>query len=184
MKSEEGVYYPKEAYVGFLLRLIIDLIDVSIVIALCIFFTTVLLLLMADSESVGQVIFVTWLLVWFAYFVLLKGSRFHTIGYKLGNARIVNLQGDRPSLYSLTLRLLFAVIGPINTLIDLIWLSDDPCRQALRDKFAHTYVIKRNAQVAGKGKIVYRMYSIWGLNCFFPEVNLDAVNNNNQPTRG
>ncbi len=169
---------------GFLLRLIIDLIDVSIVFALCIFFTTVLLILMPDSESVAHVIFVTWISVWFAYFVLLKGSHLHTVGYKIGNAKIVNLQGDRPSLYSLTLRLLFAVIGPANTLIDLIWLSDDPCRQALRDKFAHTYVIKRNAQVAGKGKIVYRMYSIFGLNYFFPEVNLGTGNDSNQPTSG
>jgi hypothetical protein len=50
MKSEEGVYYPKEAYAGFLLRLFIDLIDVSVVLVLCVGFTTVLLDFILPNE--------------------------------------------------------------------------------------------------------------------------------------
>jgi uncharacterized RDD family membrane protein YckC len=171
MESEGGVYYPKEAYAGFLLRLIIDLIDISIVLVLCVGFTIGQLHLIPNSESLAYIILITWVLVWFAYFVLLKGSKFHTIGYMIGKIRIVNLQGNPPSLFSLTLRLLFAVLGPLNILIDLVWLLGDPHRQALRDKFAHTYVIKRNAQVVGRGNVVYRRYDIFGMNFLFPEVD-------------
>ena len=134
MKSEEGVYYSKEAYAGFLLRLLIDLIDASVVLVLCVGFSTVHLHFLLPNESSAFAILITWVSLWFAYFVLLKGSKFHTIGYRVSNTRIVNLQGDRPNLYFLTLRLVFAVIGPANILIDLIWFSGDPHRQALRDK--------------------------------------------------
>jgi len=106
----------------------------------------------------------------FAYFVLLKRSRFRTLGYKLCGARIVNLQGDRPSVYSLTIRLLFAVFGPLNLLLDLIWIPTDECRQALRDKFAHTYVVRFNAAPEGRGTVVYTTYFILGWAFLFPEI--------------
>jgi hypothetical protein len=66
--------------------------------------------------------------------------------------------------------LLFAVIGPINVIIDLIWISGDSHRQAMRDKLAGTYVIKNKAQPVGKGKIIYSSYSIMAWNFVFREV--------------
>ncbi len=188
MKSEDGVYYHKEAYAGFLLRLMIDLIDLFIVLALCALSTVLVLLIiqMLTSKdnlievniSLAYTILITWILVWFAYFVLLKHSKFGTVGYRIGHVKIVNLQGNDPSVYSLTLRLMFAVIGPVNILLDLLWIPSDPHRQSLRDKFASTYVVKLNAQVAGRGKIIFRRYSIMGWNLLFREVDRTANRRN------
>ena len=43
-------------------------------------------------------------------------------------------------------------------------------RQALRDKFAHTYVIKDRAVPLGQGAIVYSTYTIFAVNFLFAEV--------------
>jgi hypothetical protein len=59
---------------------------------------------------------------------------------------------------------MFGVLGPLNWLIDLIWLSSDANRQALRDKSANTYVVKAKAQAAGQGRIVIRYYEIFFYN--------------------
>ena len=110
------------------------------------------------------------LIVGFGYFVLLKRSRFRTLGYRLLRARIVNLQGSRPSIYALTIRLLFAVLGPLNFLLDLMWIPGDRYRQALRDKFAHTYVIRDRAEPVARGGIIYTSYHVLGMAFIFPEV--------------
>jgi uncharacterized RDD family membrane protein YckC len=187
LKTEEGVYYPKEAYAGFLLRLMVELIDIVLASALCFLFAIGLVVgpfrIEPFTPLFGDVLLTGWIFIWFAYFVPLKGSRLNTLGYRIGKIRIVNLQGNPPSLYSLTLRLMFAIIGPLNILLDLIWLTSDPNRQALRDKFAHTYVIKRDAQVAGRGKIVYQRFSIFGWNLLFPEV-VTGGDKQNQPASG
>lgn len=36
--------------------------------------------------------------VWLGYFVFLKASRYRTLGYVLGGARIVNYRGERPGI--------------------------------------------------------------------------------------
>jgi len=106
--------------------------------------------------------------------VLLKRSKFRTVGYVVAGAKIVNLKGERPSILSLFGRLLFAFVGPLNALIDLFWLTGDVDRQALRDKFASTYVVKRNAIPAGTGTIVFRTYMFWGMTFLFKEVKRGA----------
>jgi hypothetical protein len=40
---------------------------------------------------------------------------------------------------------MFLFLGPFNYVADLIWLSGDPQRQALRDKFTQTYVVRKKA---------------------------------------
>jgi len=179
MTQEEGVFYPIEGYAGVWLRLMIELIDTSIVIVvsvLCIGVGSVFVLVgfIPAGESLSLTIVVSLSLIWFGYFVLLKRSKLGTVGYRIGHTKLVNLQGNNPSLYCLTLRLIFAVIGPLNILLDLLWIPGDPCQQSLRDKFAHTYVIKRDSKVAGRGKIVFRRYSVWGWNLLFQEVDPTA----------
>jgi hypothetical protein len=78
-----------------------------------------------------------------------------------------------PGYGALTLRLMFAMLGPLNWVIDLAWLSSDPHRQAIRDKFAATYVVRGTAVPAGSGKIIYRQYDIASYNCLFREVEAD-----------
>jgi hypothetical protein len=64
----------------------------------------------------------------------------------------------------------FLVFGPLNYLMDILWLSSDAHRQALRDKFTQTYVVRKNAQPAGTGKLIYRYYEIFGYNFLFREI--------------
>ena len=75
---------------------------------------------------------------------------------------------------SLTFRLMFGVLGPLNWMVDLLWLSGDPHRQALRDKLAGTYVVRKTAEPAGTGKIVRRYYEFFGYNFIFREVEFRA----------
>jgi hypothetical protein len=63
----------------------------------------------------------------------------------------------------------------MNWLLDLFWLSGDPHRQALRDKFAQTYVVKRTAIPVGAGKLVFRFYEIFGCNFIFREVEVSTT---------
>jgi len=114
------------------------------------------------------------LLCWAAavywYFVIVKRSRFHTVGYRLGRVRIVDVRGQPPSQRALTLRLLFAVLGPFNIVLDLLWIPSDPYKQSLRDKVAHTYVVKASAPPAGPARVVYRNYYMMGMSFVFQEI--------------
>jgi len=166
--SEYGVTYLPADYIGVWRRVAIDLVDVFVAIAISLAATIVLSLIISDDDRLVLATFVAWVAVWFAYFVLLKRSSFRTLGYILGRARIVNLQGTTPSIASLFLRLLFAVLGPLNFLFDLFWIPSD--RQALRDKFAHTYVIRRFASPSGTGQIAYIPHTILGWSFIFQEV--------------
>jgi hypothetical protein len=61
-------------------------------------------------------------------------------------------------------------VGPLNFLIDLMWLTGDANRQAIRDKFAGTYVVRQDAMPAGTGPILVRTYMFWGMTFLFREV--------------
>ncbi len=165
-----GVFYRREDYLGVGWRLLIDIIDTLTALIFSLFATIVLLLLLPANRAAGITVLAAWLLLWFGYFVLLKRSRVRTLGYILARAQVVNLRGERPSILSLLGRLLFVVGGPANFLIDLLWISSDPSRQAIRDKFAHTYVIRKGATPLGTGRIVYRTYVMMGTTFLFQEV--------------
>jgi uncharacterized RDD family membrane protein YckC len=167
---QHGVYYQTSDYLGAVKRLVIDLVDVFVASAISLAVSLGLALIVADDDQFGLAALLAWLIVWFSYFVLLKRSSFRTLGYIIGKARVVNLQGTTPSIASLLLRLLFTILGPLNFLFDLFWIPSDPCGQALRDKFAHTYVIKRFASPAGSGRIGYTPYTILGASYIFQEV--------------
>ena len=149
----------------------VDLIDFTLLLAGVV--TIVLgaaLILPNWEQAFPHVLFWSGIALGFVYLVLLKHSRFRTLGYLVGGIRIVSLQGQRPSIWSLTIRALFAFFGPLNMLIDIMWVTSDERRQALRDKFAHTYVIRDRAIPMGQGTIVYAPYTILGANFLFAEV--------------
>src|SRR5262249_55847933 len=117
-----GVVYRPEDYIGVGKRLLIDFVDTGAALVGCILLTLMLWYLWPHDQSLGLAIVMTWTAVWIGYFVFLKRSRFRTLGYALSGARIVNLQGRRPSIYSLVIRLLFVVGGPANFVVDLFWI--------------------------------------------------------------
>jgi uncharacterized RDD family membrane protein YckC len=123
----------------------------------------------ADAPS-NAVLLVCWAGTIYWYFVIVKHSRFNTLGYRLARVRIVDVYGRLPSVSALSLRLLFAIGGPFGIALDIIWIPSDRCKQSLRDKVAHTYVVKVNAQPAGPARIVYRQYFLMGMSFVFQEV--------------
>jgi uncharacterized RDD family membrane protein YckC len=169
-----GVYFTRGDYAGFWRRLLIDAVDFPVVVllsALAFVAVAAVGLRPGDVPGLGLLLLSV---VWFGYFVILKGSRYRTLGYVIAKARIVNLRGHRPGLGSLTLRLVFVIGGPMNGIFDLFWMAGDPDSQALRDKFASTYVVLQHAVPAGTGAIRFRTYTFWGMTFLFREVTREA----------
>ncbi len=165
-----GVIFAREDCLGVARRLLIDLVDV-LVASISSIAVILIAYLVGGSEFLWQGgSFLIWAVVWFCYFVLLKGSRYRTFGYVLTKAKIVNLQGERPSFGQLFIRFLFSVFGPLNFVIDLLWIPSDPSRQALRDKFAGTHVVRGSAIPVGQGRIVFVPYTMFGQSYIFREV--------------
>src|SRR6266540_1554917 len=98
--TNEAVYYRGEDYASFGLRMLIGTIDLFIVFAVFISVS----LFIDDFLSINLLMLV-WIAIWFSYFVLHKRSKMGTVGYMVAKVRIVNLKGERPSVYSLALRL-------------------------------------------------------------------------------
>ena len=165
-REQFGVYYELRDYATLWRRLLIDVVDVPVALAI----SVALVAAAAEFDDTPELLVAVLASVWFGYFVLLKASRYRTLGYIVAKARIVDLAGDRPGIFSLILRLMFVVGGPLNSLIDLLWLTGDPYRQALRDKFASTYVIRQDAVPIGAGVVRVRTYTFWGMTFLFREV--------------
>jgi uncharacterized RDD family membrane protein YckC len=164
-KPATGVYFWPGDYAPLWKRFLVDIADMAVAgiawLVVFLFALPSLDLALAICAVLG-----------FLYFVPLKRSRFRTLGYRLGGVRIVGLDGRPPGYFALTMRLVFALLGPLNWLMDLMFLSGDPHRQALRDKFAQTYVVRKDAEAAGQGKLVYRYYEILVYNFLFREVEI------------
>ena len=168
--AQPGVYYRRGDYAGFWRRLMVDLVDIAIAGTLIFALYSALWTAIPAIQDAAALFMGVAMPIAFAYFVVLKRSKWRTPGYRLGRVRIVGMDGQAASWGALTYRLSFASLGPFNWLLDIVWLSNDPHRQALRDKYAGTYVIAANALPAGVGVQVYRCYLIMGYNFMFREV--------------
>ncbi len=134
-----------------------------------------LILFPEAEEKLPTTIVVTFVLVWFGYFVGLKASPVPTVGYRLFGAKLVNLQGEPPGLMIHLVRFFFSVLGPINFVLDLLWVWSDSYRQILHDKLAYTYVVRRDAIPEGRDPIVFAHYSILGWHLLCREVRRKAI---------
>ena len=179
-----GVWFFPSDYAGFWRRLAVELVDV-VVIAAVLLVVGVAVVLLDPSEDLSDrtalVLLSSWAVVVYGYFVLLKHSRVGTVGYRVGGVRIVDAAGRPPGLGPLTLRLLFGVIGPLNIVLDLLWIPSDRHRQTLRDKFASTYVVKVNAEPAGPARVVLRTYYVMGMSFVFRDVEPLSVGGTIRP---
>jgi uncharacterized RDD family membrane protein YckC len=135
----------------------------------------VLLCLLIGFVFVSADLFGEWvlpgclLIVW-GYVVLLKPTRLRTVGYRVAGCRIVNLQGERPSVFRMTFRSLLWIMGPFNLLIDLFWCASDDDRQTLRDRFAGTCVIRNDARPVGTGEVHLTRFNALGYALAYPAV--------------
>ncbi|HEV7243012.1 MAG TPA: RDD family protein [Thermoanaerobaculia bacterium] len=175
MSANVGVIYATKDYLGVGKRLLIDVVDTMVATVASSLLTLLLIMIWPWESTGGLAVLLLLSSIWFAYFVLLKRSRFRTLGYRLAGAKIVNLQGETPSIGSLLIRLLFVVGGPANVVFDLFWIPSDENRQAIRDKFAHTYVVRTAALPTGSGPLVYRTYNMLGTTFYFLEIRRDVA---------
>ncbi len=162
--ASPGVVYALKDYAGTGRRLFILGIDGLVVYAVY-----VLLVMAAESDVLGSVgpyaSILGFPLFCYLYLAMLARSRFGTLGYAVASVRVVDLTGGRPSLACMSLRTGFMVIGPLNALLDLLWVAGDPNRQALRDKLPGTYVIRKGASPAQTG--LQKPVLIWFLGYSF-----------------
>lgn len=165
-ENPQRVYYKTQDYIGIWKRIFIALVDYGLLIVILI--AQLVFIYMHEGEF-GWLV-PLWVVISYLYLTLIKRSNFRSFGYKLFKARIVDLEGKRPSIWKMTLRILLAIIGPLNILLDFMWMGGDKERQALRDKFSQTYVIKKDAQPAGTGPIKNARYFLMGWSFIFPEI--------------
>ena len=175
MNSADGVYFRRDDYASFWLRLLIDVIDFLVFGAVCLALAGTVFVLFQHTRMILNLIFTTCSALAFCYFVVLKRSTVGTIGFRICKVKVVGIDGRRAGWFGLIVRFSFGVLGPMNWFTDLLWLSGDTHRQALRDKITATYVVKRLAEPAGTGKVVYRNYDIIGLNFLFREVEIPSA---------
>jgi uncharacterized RDD family membrane protein YckC len=175
MDSQRGVYFQREDYASFPVRLLVDIIDFVVFALLAAVLAVLIAFVVPEPRLAVDLTLSGSAAVAVLYFVILKRSSFRTVGYRVGKVRIVGLDGGRPGYWPLIVRMMFGALGPFNWLVDLTWLSQDANRQALRDKFANTYVVRLRAQPAGEGPIAYRYYSICGSMFLFREIEADLM---------
>jgi uncharacterized RDD family membrane protein YckC len=164
INGEIRLYFRAEDYAAIWRRFLVDVIDLLTVGLICVVLTAGL-----GGVVPNNLLLWCWITMFFCYFVLLKKS-FSTLGYRVAGVRIVGLNGQSPSVWNLTVRTTFMFLGPLNYLVDLVWLSRDPHRQAIRDKVAGTYVVRRKAVPIGAGKVMRHQYSMLGCNFLCSEI--------------
>ncbi len=168
LSRADGVYYRRQDYAGLWRRLLAAIVDAIVVLAGL--FAVVIWTPLAASMFLP---FMAWLTLSFLYLVVCKRTRLRTLGYRLVRVRLVDIRGDAPRPLRVTFRLLLTLMGGYSSalgLVDFLWITGDDHRQALRDKLAHTYVIRTGAQPAGRGPIVYDVYHVLAWTLYLAEV--------------
>jgi uncharacterized RDD family membrane protein YckC len=181
--AENGVYYDKQYYGSLLRRFTAIAIDLIVLVLFWVFIAWVWSFF-ADLPPLDPAFEYGWwfvgfarpayfwscLLVSYLYMAPVKATMLRRIGYKATGLKVVNLKGVRPSIFQMTWRFILLAFGPINCIVDLIWLAGDDNRQTIRDKLAATYVIKPNATPIRTGMITRRKYFFLGWSFIFQEV--------------
>jgi uncharacterized RDD family membrane protein YckC len=161
-----GAVYALSDHAGFVQRLLIDVVDFSLVGAVWLVLTWLGEQLgLPASIARGAAVLLAW-----GYLAALKVTPSGTLGYRLLHVKLVDLQGNSVKLWKASLRFLLLFLGPANFLFDIFWLTSDPNRQTLRDKIAGTYVIREHAVPVDRGPITYPMYFVGSLSFVIPEV--------------
>lgn len=161
----DGVYYAASDYVGIWPRLVILVVDSFVLlVGVVLLVSLALLLRLPSSIPMLCLAFIWW------YEVPLKRSKYRTLGYWLMGVKIVNLKGERPSLFMLTIRATMWALGPFNFLFDILWCGIDDDRQTLRDRFSSCCLVKLNAEPIGSGSVQLARFFAGGFALFYPRV--------------
>ncbi|QDT04361.1 RDD family protein [Rubripirellula lacrimiformis] len=168
-----GAYYELDDYASFSQRVAVMVVDTAVLVvawvALGIAILTAFWFAAPAIDPSGYIFLLGAAGAW-AYLVPLKRSRLRTIGYRLLGLMIVTTKGERPSLFTMTFRMMMWLFGPFNLLLDLIWLGADTEGQSLRDCYAGTYVLRSGARPIGFAPVHLTRYNGAGLSIAYPRV--------------
>jgi uncharacterized RDD family membrane protein YckC len=175
-KEEFGVMYAKADYAGFIRRMLIGMVDGLVFVLLLIPWFAFVIIFLDTNDAVVQKI--TWIVavilsVW--YLALLKRSKYRTVGYVLMGVKIVNLQGEKPSVFKMILRLFLPFLGPFTFYIDLLWITSENTKQTLRDKYVGTYVVNKNAVPIRQGRLHAVTLGIMSWSLMYREVKEENI---------
>lgn len=169
---ELGYFYEPSDYAGIFRRALVIVIDLAALVGSFIAVSAIDAAVHRDeTRALSSTAVYSWLIVAYLYLVILEASSIGTLGFMVAGVKIVTLDGRRPSFIRMTFRLFFWILGPINALVDLFWLTGDEFKQTLRDKFSGTLVIRKNAKPAGSGAIRLNRYQFLGYSFVFFEVD-------------
>jgi len=167
---ESGVSYKSSDYAGLWRRVAIAFIDIAFLFLLFFIMANLWFSLNPESESLPDNSLWFAFLASYLYLGVLKASRFRTLGYIMAGVRIVDLKGCKPSWFKMFFRYVLMIAGPVDLILDIIWLTGEETRQTFRDKYVGTYVINKTAQPISQGPIVKKEMNVMGLHLLFPEV--------------
>lgn len=171
-EQKPGVFYSKQDYAGFWIRVLAWGIDLAVVLAVIFIYSMIYGYALPGNELSLNVFLISSFLTCFLYLAILKRSDLSTLGFRLAKIKIVNLKGEIPSIFTMSLRFLLLAFGPFELLTDLLWLTGEGTKQTLRDKYVGTYVVKRNSNPIGTSNIIQTRLNVLGWNLLFSEVNI------------
>ncbi|MBF0197815.1 MAG: RDD family protein [Planctomycetes bacterium] len=171
-----GVYYDTDDYAGFFRRLIIICVDLFVFCSL-ISFGLILDEVLYDSFESYYEEYCTFgaLILTYIYLTVIKISRFGTFGLALTNCKIVSIYGKKPSMYNMSFRFLFLFLGPVNLIIDLMWLTLNPEKRTVRDCYSQTYVIRKNSKHIGESPVHLCRIHVLGAMLMYPTVSKNHI---------
>ena len=165
--AEKGVYYSAQDRIGIGGRFLIIVVDLSIVIA-----AGIACIALSRKFDPGTA-FLAWLIFAVTYLIVLKATPIRTLGYRLCNAKLVDMNGVTPNVLRIMCRLLLTQIGVCNPILDPFWFRLGR-KRTLRDLMMGTYVVKNGAQPTGRAEIIYRQLFILSYSFMYREVKEPA----------
>ncbi len=170
-----GVIYEKKDYAGFSKRVVIAMIDIVVIAAVSACGSYFADSFFSFEDTHHRFNFILILIFSIFYLAILKRSKFRTIGYLLARVKIVDLKGQRPSIFKMILRELLILLGPFELFTDIIWMTSEATKQTLRDKYVGTYVIRQTAIPVGKGRLQNVSLGFMGWNLMYREVQESLI---------
>ena len=141
-----GVKYADDAYLGLFPRLLLIVTDTVVALIIIIIgFSSDIWLIENTFNYDSYYSTYTSLLLTYLYLTTIKTAKFGTLGQLITKSKIVTIYGEKPSQLNMSFRLFIWVLGPVNYLSDLIFLTMIKEKRTLRDCYCDTIVIKKNA---------------------------------------
>jgi uncharacterized RDD family membrane protein YckC len=153
-----AVIYSDSDYAGFWRRMLVCLVDGSVFLFSMSIVSVVGKFLPLPGPVRALMLLSAIIVLPLAYFVSLKGAGRRTLGYWIAGVQLVDVYGGHVSYWTLMKRsawgiFTFIVIPPF-FLGDAYFMFLDKHRQTLRDRLAHTYVVRTDAKPKGFAKVV------------------------------